>query len=127
MEEAAKIAAEEAEKKAAEEAMELQALEELNQVRQAVAQAWFRVRLTKRLMELYDCELLPQAESIMRQAEIRYRGEQASFSSLLETTLAWHNITLAYHRAIADHGQAIGRLERAIGATAEAARMGGQK
>lgn len=107
------------EKQAMEEAMELEALEELNQVRQAVAQAWFRARLTQRLAELYAQELLPQAEAIMRQSEMWYRGEQAAFSSVLETTMAWHNFTLAYHRAIAGHGQAIGQLERAIGATAE--------
>lgn len=105
-------------KEAMEEAMQLQALDELNRVRQGVAQAFFQVRLTGRLIELYDQTLLPQAEAVMRQAEAWFRSEQASFANVLETTLAWHNFMLARHRAVADHGQAIDRLERAIGTTA---------
>lgn len=108
------------EKQAAEEAMKLQALDEVNQVRKGVAQADYQVRLTGRLVTLYEDTLLPEADSVMRQAEIDFRNGQTSFSSILETTLAWHNFTLAWLRARADHGQAIGRLERVLGATAQA-------
>jgi hypothetical protein len=76
--------------------------------------------LTGRLVDLYSQTLLPQADSVLRQAELDFRAELSSFSNVLETTLAWHNFTLAALRARADHGQAIGRLERAIGATADA-------
>lgn len=107
------------EKQAAEESMRRMALEETNQTRRGVAQAYFLVELTQRLITLYAKTLLPQAESVMRQAEIDFRAGLVSFSSVLETTLAWHNFQLAYHRAVADHGQAIGRLEQVLGTTAE--------
>ena len=107
------------EKQALEEARISQALNELNKVRQGVAKAFFQVRLTNRLSLLYLETLLPQAENVMRQAELNFRNEQASFANLIETTLAYHNFQLAYHRALADSGQAIGRLEKVLGATAE--------
>ncbi|MCB2156263.1 TolC family protein [bacterium] len=108
------------EKEAMEEAMRLDAMDELNEARRAVAKTFFAVQLTDRLATLYRDTLLPQAESVMGQAELDFRVDAASYSSVLETTLAYHNFLLAYHRAIADHGQAIGRLEKAVGSTAEA-------
>ena len=107
------------EKEAMEEAMELQAMEEANNTRQAVAQAYFQVSLTDRLAQLYARTLLPQAEAVMSQVELDFRGDQVAFSSVLETTMAYHNFLLSYQRAVADHGQAIGRLEKVIGTTAE--------
>jgi outer membrane protein TolC len=111
------------EKNAMEEAMKREALEQANRTRRAVAQAWFQVRLTERLAHLYADTLLPQAEAVMHQNEIFFRNDEASFSNLLETTLAWHNFLLAYHRAVADHGQAIGRIELILGTTAEPRQM----
>ncbi len=108
------------ERRAREEAAARLALEETNQLRRAVAQALFEVRLTRRLLELYGATLIPQAETVMRRAELDTRAGIQPFSSLLETTMAWHNFQLALHRAHADHGQAIGRLEMAIGARAAA-------
>lgn len=107
------------EREALEKAIRLDALSELNDVRAAVARAYFAVRLTERLIALYDRTLLPQAAAAMDQAEMFFRNEQASFASMLETTLAYQNFTLARLRAISDHGQAIGQLERILGTTAE--------
>lgn len=107
------------EKQAMEEAMKREALEDTNNVRKAVAQTYFEVSLTDRLARLYRETLLPQAEAVMHQAEIDFRNDQAAFSSVLETTMAYHNFLLAYQRALSDHGQAISRLEMALGTTAE--------
>ncbi|MEN6625828.1 MAG: TolC family protein [Candidatus Sumerlaeia bacterium] len=107
------------EKEAMEEAMRRQALDETNAARKAVAEAYFQVSLTDRLAGLYARTLLPQAESVMRQVEIDFRNDQAEFASVIETTMAYHNFLLAYQRALADRGQAIGRLEKVLGTTAE--------
>src|SRR5690606_26277264 len=107
------------EQKALEQAMRMDALAELNDVRAAVARAYFNVRLTQRLVDLYDKTLLPQAQAVMDQAEIFFRSDQAAFANVVETTLAFQNFTLARARAVADHGQAIGELERVLGTTAE--------
>jgi len=107
------------EQKAMEMAVRLDAMNSVNEVRAATARAYFNVRLTERLVDLYDETLLPQAEAIMAQAEVLFRSDQASFSNLIETTLAYQNFTLARLRAQADHGQAIGELERVLGTTAE--------
>jgi outer membrane protein TolC len=96
----------------------LDALDQSNMTRQAVAEAWYRVRLTGRLTELYAATLVPQAEHVMRQAEAWYRADQGSLGNVLEATLAWHNFLLAWRRAQADHGQAIDLLERSLGTTA---------
>ncbi|MGC9328369.1 MAG: TolC family protein, partial [Candidatus Hinthialibacter sp.] len=107
------------EKEAAEQAARQQAMNETNQIRMAVAKTFFAVDLTKRLTLLYQKTLLPQAEAVMKQAEIYFRNDQASFSNLIEVTLAYHNFQLAYHRALADLGQSIGRLEQVLGTTAD--------
>jgi len=107
------------ERRALERAMRFEALDELNAVRAGVAQAYFSVRLSERLLALYDETLLPQAAAVRDQAEAFYRADQAAFASVLETTLAHQNFTLARLRAQADHGQAIGQLERLLGTTAE--------
>lgn len=107
------------EKEAAEQAARQQAMNETNQIRMAVAKTFFAVDLTERLTLLYQKTLLPQAEAVMKQAEIYFRNDQASFSNLIEVTLAYHNFQLAYHRALADHGQSIGRLEQVLGTTAD--------
>lgn len=106
------------EKEAVAEAMEQQAMNEVNDVRRGVARAYFAANLTGRLVHLYADTLLPQAESVMQQAELFFRNDQASFSSMIECTLAYHNFQLAYHRALADYGQSIGRLEQVIGGVA---------
>lgn len=111
------------EKKAMREAAEWMAMEELNQLRRSVAGAWFDAKLSDRLIHLYEEALLPQAEAVMDQAEILFRSDQASFSNLLESTLAYHNFLLAHRRAISNYGQALGRLERVLGATAESKDM----
>lgn len=87
-------------------------MNETNQIRMAVAKTFFAVDMTERLTLLYKEMLLPQAETVMKQAEIYFRNDQASFSNLIEATLA-------YHRALADHGQSIGRLEQVLGTTAD--------
>ena len=115
------------EKKATEEMLWRAALEETNQVRQAVAKAYFEARSTGRLARLYAETLLPQAQAVVRQAEIDFRSDQSSFSNVIETTLAYHNFLLAYHRALADYGQAIGRLEQTLGSTAESRSGGGEE
>lgn len=108
------------EREAMREAARQMQLDTLNTQRAAVASAWYAVRVNERLVTLYDATLLPQAESVMQQAELLFRTDQASYSNLLESTLAWHNFRLASVRARADLGIALGQLERAIGTTAEA-------
>jgi|GEM_PF-2619646 len=107
------------EKEAMEDAMRHDAMAKLNRTRAAVAQTYFQVRLTQRLVDLYAQTLLPQAESVMSQAEVDYRAEEGAYSGVLETTIAYHNFLLAWYRAQSDYGQAIGRLERVLGATAQ--------
>ncbi len=107
------------EKKALEEASVAMALNELNTTRRAIATAYFQSTVTERLFDLYNDTLIPQADSVMQQAELDFRADAGSYSNVLESTLAYHNFLLARNRALADHGQAIGRLEKAIGTTAE--------
>jgi outer membrane protein TolC len=89
-------------------------------VRAAVADLWVRASNTGRLVGLYDGTLLPQAEKSARLAEALHRKGKASLAGMLETATALQNFRLARARAEADHGQAIARLERVVGASVTA-------
>ncbi len=89
-------------------------------VRTAVADLWVRASNTGRLVALYEGTLLPQAEKSARLAEALYAEGKGSVAGMLETETALQNFRLARARAEADHGQAISRLERVVGASVTA-------
>jgi outer membrane protein TolC len=93
-------------------------------VRNAAARLYFRVVNGRRLAALYGDTLLPQAEKSLALAEALYREGKGSLAGALEAASARENVLLALHRAEADHGQAIARLEQAIGATLPAGEEG---
>lgn len=79
--------------------------------------ALFQERNAARLHILYDEELLPHARAALITAEQSAQGNSASFADLLEARAAFYSFTLARERAVADHFQAIARLEQLVGAT----------
>jgi outer membrane protein TolC len=89
---------------------------------------YFRMENARRLVELYENALIPQAEKAIEIAEAWHQeGEPKSISGLLETQSVWLNFNLARERAIADYQQNITKLEQMVGGSLEAKEPESQK
>ena len=81
---------------------------------------YFRMENSRRLVELYENSLIPQAEKTIEIAETWHqKGEPKSIAGLLETQSVWLNFNLARARDIADYKQNLARLEQLIGGSLE--------
>ena len=81
-----------------------------------IKKIYFRLENARRLVELYENTLIPQAESAIEVSETWHQEEDPkSVAGLLETQSVWLNFNLARARAIADYMQNIARLEQLVG------------
>ena len=87
----------------------------VNDTKTQIRAVYFRTENARRLMELYQKELLPQAAKTMELAETWFREGQSSFSDFIETQSVWYNFQLALARAEADYGKNLSKLERLVG------------
>lgn len=85
------------------------------QVRSDVAKAFFSLKNSSRLVQLYNATLVPQARQALQSAEELYRKGDANLASVLELTSTVHNFELARLRATADYYQNVARIERVLG------------
>ena len=76
---------------------------------------YFRLENARRLVDLYENSLIPQAEQAMEVAETWHQEGTKSIAGLLETQSVWLNFNLARLRAITDYQQNLTRLERLVG------------
>ena len=86
-----------------------------NQTRATVKSVYFRLENARRLVELYEKSLIPQAEAAMDVAEQWHDGDVKDVSGFLETQGVWLNFNLARLRAVTDYQQYVARLERLVG------------
>jgi len=89
----------------------------INEIRTQVHQLFFRLGNSRRLIELYKNDLLPQATRSMEIAETWYREGESSFSDFVETQAVYYNFQLSLARAKADYGKYLARLEQLVGQT----------
>ena len=90
-----------------------QVLEDETQV--ALQKVYFRLENARRLVELYETSLIPQAGTAIEVAETWHQEGPKSISGFLETQSVWLNFNLARLRAIADYQQNVARLEKLVG------------
>ena len=76
---------------------------------------YFRLENARRLIELYETTLIPQAAAVIEVAETWHQEGPKSITGFLETQSVWLNFNLARLRAIADYQQNIARLEQLVG------------
>lgn len=77
---------------------------------------YFRLENARRLVELYENSLIPQAEKAIEISETWHQeGEPKSVAGLLETQSVWLNFNMARVRAIADYMQNLTKLEQLVG------------
>ena len=81
----------------------------------ALRKVYFRLENAKRLVELYETTLIPQAGAAIEVAEAWHQEGPKSIAGFLETQSVWLNFNLARLRAIADYQQNLARLERLVG------------
>jgi cobalt-zinc-cadmium efflux system outer membrane protein len=89
----------------------------VNDTRTRVHYLFFRLENSRRLVELYEKDLLPQAIQSMEIAETWYREGEATFSDFVETQAVFYNFQLSLIRARADYGKYLARLEQIVGQT----------
>ncbi len=89
------------------------ALEDETEV--ALRKIYFRLENARRLVELYETTLIPQAGAAIEVAETWHQEGPKSIAGFLETQSVWLNFNLARLRAIADYQQNVARLEQLVG------------
>lgn len=89
----------------------------ITEIRTKVHNLFFRLRNSRRLIELYRDDLLPQAVRAMEIAETWYREGESSFSDFVETQSVYYNFQLSLAKARADYGKYLARLEQLVGQT----------
>ena len=81
----------------------------------ALRKIYFRLENARRLVELYETTLIPQAGAAIEIAEEWHQEGPKSIAGVLETQSVWLNFNLARLRAIADYQQNVARLEQLVG------------
>jgi outer membrane protein TolC len=87
----------------------------VNEARTQIHATYFRLENARRLVELYQNDLLPQAAKTLQIAETWFQEGQSSFSDFVEAQAVWYNFQLALARAQADYGKHWVGLERLVG------------
>jgi outer membrane protein TolC len=95
-----------------------------NDTRAELKSVYFRLENARRLVELYEKSLIPQAEQAMEVAEQWHDGAVQDVSGFLETQSVWLNFNLARLRAATDYQQYLARLERLVGGSLPRAQTG---
>ena len=91
-----------------------------NATRVALRKVYFRLENARRLVELYETTLIPQAGAAIEAAEAWHQEGPKSVTGFLETQGVWLNFNLARLRAIADYQQNLARLEQLVGGKIDA-------
>ena len=81
----------------------------------ALQKVYFRLENARRLVELYETTLIPQAGAAIEVAETWHQEGPKSIAGFLETQSVWLNFNLARLRAIGDYQQNVTRLEKLVG------------
>lgn len=87
-----------------------------NRVKAEISRLWFRLQNSKRLILLYEKELIPQSLKSVQTTETWYRDGESSFSDYLEVQATAYNFQLSLTRAKTDYGKALIKLEQLAGA-----------
>lgn len=80
-----------------------------------IGKIFFTLENSRRLVDLYKNQLIPQAAKSLELTETFYREGKGSFTDFLESQSTWLNFNLAHHRAMADYRMNIAKLEQLTG------------
>lgn len=83
--------------------------------KEKISRLWFKLQNAKRLIALYEENLLPQSVRSLQTAETWYREGRGSFADFLEVQATTYNFQVSLARARADYGKTLVMLERLAG------------
>ena len=86
-----------------------------NKIKERISRLWFKFQNSKRLITLYEKNLIPQSSRSVQTAEAWYRQGEGSFSDFLEVQATAYNFQLSLARAQADYGKVLVKLEQLTG------------
>lgn len=86
-----------------------------NQTQAQISRLWFKLQNSKRLMALYEGQLIPQALASVQTAETWFKEGSGSFSDFLELQATAYNFQLSLARAKTDYSQTLVSLEQLAG------------
>lgn len=78
-----------------------------------------KAQTARRLIELYQTSVLPQAEQALKVTEAAYRSDKMSFLELLDAVRTWLDFRLEHYEHLAQYEQFMAELERAVGGKLE--------
>ncbi|HSO08810.1 MAG TPA: TolC family protein, partial [Desulfoprunum sp.] len=86
-----------------------------NQIRQAVADGLAALDRTRRLAELYDQGLIPQATAALEATLASYRVGKTDFMKVLDSRMSLFDLEREYHDAVAENRMQLAVLEALVG------------
>ncbi len=101
------------------ESEKLMAVQEIevvrNEIRFGIADGLARLERNRRLIELYQDGIIPQAEINLEASMASYRVGQNEFMNVLESQMALFSNQQEYYEAIAEHEMVLVQLEALVG------------
>lgn len=86
-----------------------------NSIEQMLQQALTSLEKNRRLIDLYQTGIIPQAEESLESSQAGYQNDKVDFLSLLDSELTLFEFRLDYHRFVADYHKAIAEIEALTG------------
>jgi|AntRauTorckE6833_2_1112554.scaffolds.fasta_scaffold02886_5 outer membrane protein TolC len=86
-----------------------------NSVARQLQQSLTNAEKNRRLVDLYETGIIPQAEESLESSLAGYQNGKVDFLSLLDSELTLFQFRLDYHRFVADYHKAIADLEALTG------------
>ncbi len=86
-----------------------------NSLEQMLQQSLTDLKKNRRLIDLYETGIIPQAEESLESSLAGYQNDKVDFLSLLDSELTLFNLRLDYYRILADYHKAVADLEALTG------------
>lgn len=86
-----------------------------NSIEQMLQQSLTDLEKNRRLIDLYETGILPQAEESLESSLAGYQTDKVDFLSLLDSELTLFNLRLDYYRIVADYHKSVADLEALTG------------
>lgn len=87
-----------------------------NSLEQMLQQSLANLEKNRRLIDLYQTGIIPQAEESLESSLAGYQNDKVDFLSLLDSELTLFQFRLDYHRFVADYHKAVAEIEAITGA-----------
>jgi outer membrane protein TolC len=86
-----------------------------NTTKEQISRVWFKFQNARRLITLYETQLIPQAMASVQTAETWFREGNGSFADFIEIQATAYNFQLALERATTDYETTLVTLEQLAG------------